>query len=80
MKMLFWYNLPIGIAPLIIGLFCAASVQLLFLGVIGEYIGSIYTQVRNRPLVIEQERINFDDDQRVISRDDATRIRSEISR
>jgi hypothetical protein len=61
MKMLFWYNLPIGVAPVIIGLFCVASVQLFFLGVLGEYIGSIYTQVRNRPLVIEQERINFDD-------------------
>jgi glycosyltransferase involved in cell wall biosynthesis len=60
MKMLFWYNLPIGIAPLIIGLFCAASVQLFFLGVLGEYVGSIYTQVRNRPLVIEAERINFE--------------------
>jgi len=62
MKMLFWYNIPIGIAPLIIGLFCAASVQLFFLGVLGEYIGQIYTQVRNRPLVVEQERINFTDD------------------
>jgi glycosyltransferase involved in cell wall biosynthesis len=61
MKMLFWYNLPIGVAPVIIGLFCVASVQLFFLGVLGEYVGSIYTQVRNRPLVVEQERINFDD-------------------
>lgn len=61
MKLLFWYNLPIGIAPLIIGLFCVASVQLFFLGVLGEYVGSIYTQVRNRPLVVEQERINFDE-------------------
>ena len=60
MKMLFWYNLPIGIAPLIIGLFCVASVQLFFLGILGEYIGSVHTQVRNRPLVIEAERINFD--------------------
>jgi len=68
MKMLFWYNLPIGIAPLIIGLFCAASVQLFFLGVLGEYLGSIYTQVRNRPLVIEQERINFPDDSEVEAR------------
>jgi glycosyltransferase involved in cell wall biosynthesis len=62
MKMLFWYQLPIGVAPVIIGLFCVASVQLFFLGVLGEYVGSIYTQVRNRPLVIEQERINFEDD------------------
>jgi glycosyltransferase involved in cell wall biosynthesis len=65
MKMMFWYNLPIGIAPLIIGLFCVASVQLFFLGVLGEYLGSIYTQVRNRPLVVEQERINFPDDTEV---------------
>jgi polyisoprenyl-phosphate glycosyltransferase len=62
MKMLFWYRLPIGVAPVIIGLFCVASVQLFFMGVLGEYVGSIYTQVRNRPLVIERERINFDDD------------------
>lgn len=61
MKMLFWYDLPIGVAPVVIGLFCVASVQLFFLGVLGEYVGSIYTQVRNRPLVVEQERINFDD-------------------
>ncbi len=62
MKMLFWYNLPIGIAPLIIGVFGVASVQLFFLGILGEYVGSIHTQVRNRPLVVEQERINFPDD------------------
>ena len=61
MKMLFWYRLPIGVAPVIIGLFCVASVQLLFLGVLGEYVVSIYTQVRNRPLVIERERINLPD-------------------
>ena len=60
MKMVFWYRLPIGVAPVIIGLFCVASVQLFFLGVLGEYVGSIYTQVRNRPLVVEAERINFD--------------------
>jgi glycosyltransferase involved in cell wall biosynthesis len=59
MKLLFWYNLPIGIAPLIIGLFCVSSVQLFFLGILGEYVGSIYTQVRDRPLVVESERINF---------------------
>jgi len=61
MKLWFWYNLPIGIAPIIIGLFCVASVQLFFLGVLGEYVGSIHTQVRNRPLVVEEERINFND-------------------
>ena len=62
MKLLFWSNLPVGIAPIIIGMFFVASVQLLFLGILGEYVGSIYTQVRNRPLVVERERINFDED------------------
>ena len=61
MKLVFWYDLPIGIAPIIIGMFFVASVQLLFLGVLGEYVGSIYTQVRNRPLVVERERINFNE-------------------
>ena len=60
-KLLFWYDLPVGIAPLIIGVFFISSVQLFFLGVLGEYVGSIYTHVRSRPLVVELERINFDD-------------------
>lgn len=63
-KLLFWYNLPVGIAPLIITLFFLSSVQLFFLGILGEYVGSIYTQVRNRPLVVERERINFDGESR----------------
>jgi hypothetical protein len=45
----FWYELPIG-------MFFVSSVQFLFLGVLGEYIGPIYTQVRNRPLAVERER------------------------
>ena len=48
-----------GTAPMVIGIFFFSSVQLFFIGVIGEYIGSINTQVRKRPLVIEKERINF---------------------
>jgi glycosyltransferase involved in cell wall biosynthesis len=63
MKMVYWYDLPIGVAPVIIGLFGVASVQLFFLGVLGEYVSSIYTQVRNRPLVVEEERINFEFDE-----------------
>lgn len=59
-KIVYWYELTVGIAPLVIGLFFFASVQLFFIGIIGEYIGSIYTQVKGRPLVIEKERINFD--------------------
>jgi len=59
-KLLFWYSFELGLAPLVIGLFFFSSIQLFFIGVIGEYIGAIYTQVRKRPLVVEKERINFD--------------------
>jgi len=59
-KLLYWQNFQLGIAPLVIGIFFFGGVQLLFLGIIGEYIGAIYTQVKNKPLVIEEERINFD--------------------
>jgi len=58
-KMLDWQNFSLGLAPVVIGLFFLGSVQLIFLGVMGEYIGAIYTQVMHRPLVIEKERINF---------------------
>ena len=58
-KLIFWYQFSLGSAPLVIGLFFLGSVQLLFLGIVGEYIGAIYTQVMHRPLVIEKERINF---------------------
>lgn len=58
-KLLFWSRFSLGIAPVVIGLFFFASVQLFFIGIIGEYIGSIHTQVLKRPLVIEKERINF---------------------
>jgi glycosyltransferase involved in cell wall biosynthesis len=59
-KLIFWYSFNVGIAPLVIGLFFFASVQLFFIGIIGEYVGSIHTQVLKRPLVVEKERINFD--------------------
>lgn len=58
-KLLFWKDFPLGMAPLVIGLFFFASVQLFFIGILGEYIGSIHTQVLKRPLVVEKERINF---------------------
>jgi glycosyltransferase involved in cell wall biosynthesis len=58
-KLVFWYSLPVGTAPLVIGLFFFASVQLFFIGILGEYIGAIHTQVLKRPLVVEKERINF---------------------
>ena len=58
-KLLFWNSFTLGSAPLIIGIFLFSAVQLMFIGIIGEYVGSIHTQVLKRPLVIEQERINF---------------------
>lgn len=58
-KLLFWNYFSMGQAPLLIGLFFFASIQLFFTGILGEYIGAIHTQVQNRPLVIEKERINF---------------------
>ena len=59
-KLLFWTRFTVGIAPLVIGLFFLGSVQLLSLGIIGEYIGAIHTQVQRRPYVVERERINFE--------------------
>jgi hypothetical protein len=58
-KLFFWEKFSLGMAPLIIGFFFFSSVQLMFLGILGEYIGNIYTQILKRPLVIEKERINF---------------------
>jgi glycosyltransferase involved in cell wall biosynthesis len=59
-KLLFWNRFSVGMAPLVIGFFFLGSLQLLFMGIIGEYIGNIQTQVQKRPLVFERERINFE--------------------
>lgn len=59
-KLIYWSEFQLGIAPLVIGFFFFASIQMFFIGMLGEYIASIYTQVKKRPLVIEKERINFD--------------------
>ena len=58
-KLVHWQEFQVGMAPLVIGLFFFISVQLFFIGILGEYIGSIHTQVLKRPLVVEKERINF---------------------
>jgi glycosyltransferase involved in cell wall biosynthesis len=58
-KLLYWNQFTVGIAPILIGFFFLTSVQLFFIGIVGEYIGSIYTQVRHHPHVFEKERINF---------------------
>ncbi len=59
-KLIFWDQFQLGIAPIVIGVFFFSSVQLLSMGVLGEYIASIHMQVRKRPLVVELERFNFD--------------------
>ena len=60
LKLLFWESFPLGIAPVVIGLFFLFGIQLMFIGILGEYIGSIHTYLQRRPVVVEKERINFD--------------------
>ena len=59
-KLMYWDTFNLGLAPLVVGLFFFSGVQLIFIGIIGEYIGAIYTQVKNKPLAIEDEKLNFD--------------------
>ena len=58
-KLMFWSRFSVGMAPVVIGLFLLASVQLFFLGIVGEYVGAIHTQVQHRPFAVELERVNF---------------------
>ena len=60
LKLVLWNSFTFGLAPMLIGIFFIASLQLVFLGILGEYVGAIYTQVQKRPYVAELERINFD--------------------
>jgi glycosyltransferase involved in cell wall biosynthesis len=59
LKIIYWDSYNLGMAPLLIGIFFIASIQFFFLGIIGEYVGMVLTHVRNLPLVVEKERINF---------------------
>ncbi len=59
LKLVFWNDFALGMAPIIISIFFLASVQLFCMGVLGEYIGAIYTRVNKKPVVVEKERINF---------------------
>lgn len=61
-KLLFWHSFTLGIAPVVIGIFFLNSIMLVFMGIIGEYVGAIHTQVQHRPYAIERERINFEYD------------------
>ena len=58
-KLTVWNRFDFGQAPILIGIYFFASVQIFFIGVLGEYVGAIHTQVRKLPLVVERERINF---------------------
>jgi len=61
-KLVYWDTFSVGIAPIVIGLFFFSAVQLIFIGIVGEYIGEILTQVKGRPYAIVDEAINFDGD------------------
>ena len=61
LKLIFWNNFAAGMAPMLIGMFFLGAIQLFFTGFIGEYILSINKRVMNRPLVIEEERLNFEE-------------------
>ena len=58
-KLVYWDRFPAGIVPMMLGLFFLNAVELLFIGFVGEYVMSVNTRTMNRPLVIEEERINF---------------------
>ena len=59
-KLIYWDRFNVGMAPVVIGFFFLTSVQLIFTGMLSEYIAAIHTQVLKRPLTVEKERINFD--------------------
>ena len=59
LKLINWYTFPMGQAPILIGVFVFGSLQLFFIGLIGEYIIAMNKRLMNRPLVVEEERINF---------------------
>ena len=62
MKIVFWDSYDIGTATLVIGMFFLGSVQLMFIGIVGEYVGEILTRMNDRPMVVEKERLNFEDE------------------
>ncbi|MDO4787942.1 MAG: glycosyltransferase family 2 protein [Johnsonella sp.] len=62
LKLLYWERFPAGMAPILIGMLFLGSVQIFFIGMIGEYVLTINQRVMKRPLVVEEERINFDEE------------------
>jgi glycosyltransferase involved in cell wall biosynthesis len=62
MKLTHWHDFLAGNAPMILGIYVIGSLQLFFIGLLGEYILNINTRVIKRPLVVEEKRINFDEE------------------
>ena len=60
LKIIYWESFQLGLAPLIISLFFLMGMLFIFIGIIGEYILSIHRNIQNRPIVVEDERVNFD--------------------
>lgn len=69
MKLVYWDRFPAGMAPLLIGMCFLGSVQIFFIGLVGEYVLSINARVMKRPLVIEEERINFTEKEEISPED-----------
>ena len=63
-KLIFWDRFAAGYAPMMVALFFMGGVLLVFLGFLGEYVMAINTRMMDRPLVVEEERVNFPDEQR----------------
>ena len=67
MKLIRWYRFPAGVAPMLVGMLFLGSVQVFFIGMVGEYVLSINQRVMRRPLVVEEERLNFEAEEKRIS-------------
>ena len=65
MKIAFWDSYDIGMATLVIGMFFMEAVQIMFIGIVGEYIGEILSRLSEKPIVIEKERLNFEVEEKV---------------
>ena len=59
-KLFFWNSFQLGVAPIVIGTFFGIGIQIFILGILGEYINTILSLVRKKPIVVESERVNFD--------------------
>ena len=62
LKLIYWNDFPAGNIPTLLAVLVLGSVQLFFIGLLGEYVMNMNTRIMNRPLVIEEERLNFDED------------------